>query len=170
MPSSQTEESVRTRVYSITGSPNIMGSLLVLFAPMVAGIAYYSKKMWVKVLAICGTGMMCLSCIFTFSKGAWGGLVVAVIVFAIFLDRRLIALMGVAGAGALMAIPSIASRITYMFTADYVEANGVRVTGVLVYTEAPDLVQMWERGDIDGISISTVLPSRYSAEGGQYSW
>ena len=64
---SQTEENVRTRVYSITGSPNIMGSLLVLFAPMVAGIAYYSKKMWVKVLAICGTGMMCLCCIFTFS-------------------------------------------------------------------------------------------------------
>ena len=67
---SQTEESVRTRVYSITGSPNIMGSLLVLFAPMVAGIAYYSKKMWIKVLAVCATGMMCLCCIFTFSKGA----------------------------------------------------------------------------------------------------
>nr|WP_302649350.1 O-antigen ligase family protein [uncultured Agathobaculum sp.] len=126
MPSSwvsSTEESVRTRVYSITGSPNIMGSLLVLFAPMVAGIAYYSKKMWVKVLAICGTGMMCLCCIFTFSKGAWGGLAVAVIVFAIFLDRRLIALMGVAGAGALMAIPSIASRITYLFTSDYMAAS-----------------------------------------------
>ncbi|MGI6181230.1 MAG: O-antigen ligase family protein [Agathobaculum sp.] len=120
---SQTEESVRTRVYSITGSPNIMGSFLVLFAPMVAGIAYYSKKLWVKVLAICCTGMMCLSIIFTFSKGAWGGLAVAVIVFAVFLDRRLIALMGVAGAGALIAIPSIANRITYLFTADYVEAS-----------------------------------------------
>lgn len=120
---SDTEESVRTRVYSITGSPNIMGSLLVLFAPMVAGIAYYSKKMWVKVPAICATGMMCLCCIFTFSKGAWGGLVVAVIVFAIFLDRRLIALMGVAGAGALLAIPSIATRITYLFTADYAAAS-----------------------------------------------
>ena len=44
-----------------------MGSLLVLFAPMVAGLAYYSSKMWVKVLAICATGMMCLSCIFKFS-------------------------------------------------------------------------------------------------------
>ena len=120
---SQTEAGVRTRVYSLTGSPNIMGSFLVLFAPMVAGIAYYSRKMWVKVLAICGTGMMCLSCIFTFSKGAWGGLAVAVIVFAIFLDRRLIALMGVAGAGALIAIPSIASRITYIFTSDYMEAS-----------------------------------------------
>ena len=120
---SQTEEGVRTRVYSITGSPNIMGSLLVLFAPLVAGIAYYSKKPWVKALAIGTTGMMCLSIIFTFSKGAWGGLAVAVLVFAVFLDRRLIALMGVAGAGALLAIPSIASRITYLFTADYMEAS-----------------------------------------------
>ncbi|HJA48196.1 MAG TPA: O-antigen ligase family protein [Candidatus Agathobaculum intestinipullorum] len=120
---SQTEESVRTRVYSLTGSPNIMGSLLVLFAPMAAGLAYYCKKMWIKVLAVGVTGMMCLCCIFTFSKGAWGGLAVAVVVFAIFLDRRLIALMGVAGAGALLAIPSIATRITYMFTADYMEAS-----------------------------------------------
>ncbi len=120
---SQTEQSVRTRVYSLTGSPNIMGSLLVLLAPMVAGIAYYSNKMYVKVLAICGTGLMCLSCIFTFSKGAWGGLVVAVLVFAIFLDRRLIALMGAAGAGALIFIPSVANRITYMFTADYAAAS-----------------------------------------------
>lgn len=120
---SQTEQNVRTRVYSLTGSPNIMGSLLVLFAPMVAGLAYYSRKMWVKVLAVCGTGMMCMCCIFTFSKGAWGGLVVAVLVFAIFLDRRLIALMGVAGCGALLAIPSIANRITYMFTSDYTAAS-----------------------------------------------
>lgn len=120
---SQTEQNVRTRVYSLTGSPNIMGSLLVLFAPMVAGLAYYSRKMWVKVLAVCGTGMMCMCCIFTFSKGAWGGLVVAVLVFAIFLDRRLIALMGVASCGALLAIPSIANRITYMFTSDYAAAS-----------------------------------------------
>lgn len=120
---SQTEASVRTRVYSLTGSPNIMGSLLVLFAPMVAGLAYYSSKMWVKVLAVCATGMMCLSCIFTFSKGAWGGLAVAVVIFAIFLDRRLIALMGVTGVGALLAIPSIANRITYLFTADYLAAS-----------------------------------------------
>ena len=28
----------------------------------------------VSIIGICATGMMCLSCIFTFSKGAWGGL------------------------------------------------------------------------------------------------
>ncbi len=120
---SQTEQSVRTRVYSITGSPNVMGSLMVLLAPLAAGIAYYSKRMRVKALAVCATGMMCLTCVFTFSKGAWGGLAVAVVIFAIFLDRRLIALMGAAGAGALVFIPSVANRITYLFTADYVRAS-----------------------------------------------
>lgn len=120
---SQTEASVRTRVYSLTGSPNIMGSLLVLFAPMVAALAYWCKKTWAKVCAIGATGIMCLSILFTFSKGAWGGLVIAVVVFALFLDRRLIALMAVGGAGALIFVPSVANRITYLFTADYAQAS-----------------------------------------------
>ena len=67
--------------------------------------------MWVKVLAVCATGMMCLSCIFTFSKGAWGGLAVAVVIFAIFLDRRLIALMGVAGVGIATVISQMVSCV-----------------------------------------------------------
>ena len=120
---SQTEESVRTRVYSLTGSPNIMGSFLVMFAPMAAGIAYYSKQAWIRFAAMCAAGVMCLSILFTFSKGAWGGLVVAVLVFALYLDRRLIGLMAVGGAGALLFVPSIANRITYLFTADYAEAS-----------------------------------------------
>ena len=49
--------------------------------------------------------------------------------------------------------------------ADYVEANGVRVTGALVYAEAGALLRLWENGDVDKISIDTVLPSRYSADG-----
>lgn len=120
---SATEQGVRTRVYSITGSPNICGSLLVLIAPLAAGLAYYCKKGWMKFAAICLTGLMCLSVLFTFSKGAWGGLVVAIVVFACFLDRRLLVLLCTGAAGAVLAVPSIANRITYLFTADYVEAS-----------------------------------------------
>lgn len=117
------EQPVRTRVYSITGSPNIMGSFLVMFAPMVAAIAYYSEKMWVKTLAMCCTGMMCLSVLFTFSKGAWGGLVVAIVIFALLLDRRLIALMLGAGVASLIAIPSVMNRIAFLFTSAYRNAS-----------------------------------------------
>ena len=51
----------------------------------------------------------------------------------------------------------------------YVEANGVEVTGALVYAEADDLLRLWENGDVDKIAIDTVLPSKYSA-GGTFGW
>jgi len=120
---SDTEQSVRTRVFSITGSPNICGALLVLTAPLAAGLAYYSRELRVQCAALAATCIMCLSIVFTFSKGAWLGLFVAVLLFACFLDRRLIALMAAGAAGAVLAIPSIAHRITYLFTADYVAAS-----------------------------------------------
>ena len=53
--------------------------------------------------------------------------------------------------------------------AAYVEANGVEVTGALVYAEADDLLRLWENGDVDKIAIDTVLPSKYSA-GGTFGW
>lgn len=120
---SQTESAVRTRVFSIVGSPNILGSLFVLLAPMVAALAYYLENIYLKLLAWCGVGVMCLSLLFTFSKGAWIGMAVAVIIFAFFIDRRLISLMLVGAAGAVCFVPSVANRITYLFTSDYVAAS-----------------------------------------------
>jgi|GEM_PF-139019 len=122
---SQTEMGVRTRVFSLTGSPNIFGSLLVLLAPLAAGLVYYSEKAWQKLLFFGVTGMMCLCLLFTFSRGAWVGMVVAVLVFACYVDRRILALMGAAVAGVLVFVPSITSRLTYLFTSDYAEASAV---------------------------------------------
>lgn len=122
---SQTEMGVRTRVFSLTGSPNIFGSLLVMLAPLAAGLIYYSEKTWQKFLFFCVTGMMCLCLLFTFSRGAWVGMVVAVVVFALYVDRRLFVVMGAAAAGALIFVPSITSRLTYLFTSDYAEASAI---------------------------------------------
>ena len=121
----QTEMGVRTRVFSLTGSPNIFGSLIVLLAPMAAGMIYYSKKNWMKFIYLCITGIMCLCLLFTFSRGAWVGMVVAVIVFALFIDRRLLVLMAAAIAGVLVFVPSISYRLTYLFTSDYAEASAI---------------------------------------------
>lgn len=48
---------MRTRVYSLTGSPNIMGALMVMTAPMLAALAYYVKPMWLKCLMWAATGV-----------------------------------------------------------------------------------------------------------------
>ena len=122
---SQTEAGVRTRVFSLTGSPNIFGSLLVMGAPLLASLMYYCKKPLFKVLALCGTGIMCLCLLFTFSKGAWLGIMLAIVLFALFLDKRLFGVMGAAIAVVLTAVPSVTNRITYLFNSDYREASAV---------------------------------------------
>ncbi len=119
---SQTETAVRTRVFSITGSPNIFGDMIVMATPSVAALMYYCKKPIEKLAALCCTGIMCICILFTFSKGAWVGLIVAVLVFAMYCDKRIILAMTAAIAAVLIAVPTIVSRITYLFTADYQEA------------------------------------------------
>lgn len=137
----QTEMGVRTRVFSLTGSPNVFGSLLVLLAPSAAAMIYYSRNAWQKVGYLALTGLLCLSLLFTFSRGAWVGLVIAVVLFSLYLDRRLLGLMGVAMAGVLALLPSITSRLTYLFTSDYAEASAIGgramrwETGRLLLTE-----------------------------------
>lgn len=122
---SQTEAGVRTRVFSLTGSPNIFGSLLVMGAPSCAALMYYCKEGWKKFLALCGVGIMCLCILFTFSRGSWVGLIVAIVIFAMYMDKRLLGIMGMGMAAVLVAVPSITSRLTYLFTNDYKEASAV---------------------------------------------
>ena len=122
---SQTEIGVRTRVFSLIGSPNILGSLMVLAAPLAASMIYYCKKVWGKLLFLAVTGAMCLCLLFTFSRGAWVGMVVAVIIFALYLDKRLLGILGALMASALIFVPSITSRLTYLFTSDYAEASAI---------------------------------------------
>ncbi|MFI3115204.1 MAG: O-antigen ligase family protein [Clostridia bacterium] len=122
---SETEYSVRTRVFSLTGSPNIMGALIVLLTPMVTAYFYTGKNLFIKLTAGFFTVMLCFAVLFTFSKGAWVGMAVAVIIFAIFVDRRILSLLLMAGAFVVIAVPSVTNRITYLFTSDYAEASAV---------------------------------------------
>lgn len=118
----QAEQSVRTRVFSIFGSPNIMADYMVMFAPMAAGLAYYLKKTWQKILAWFCTFLMCFSCLFTMSRAGWMAMAIAVVVFCLVVDKRLFGLIAVAGVGACF-LPFVASRIGYLFTEQFAEST-----------------------------------------------
>jgi len=140
----QAESAVRTRVYSIFGSPNIMGDFMVMFAPMSAALAYYLKNKYVKLICWFITFTMCFSCLFTMSRGAWVALVVAIVIFALLVDRRLIVLMAIAFVFA-MFLPFVSSRIGYLFTAEYAASSArggrsVRWEQALSYLNAHDPV------------------------------
>ncbi len=123
----QAEESVRTRVYSIFGSPNIMGDYMVMFAPMAVGLAYSVKNRTAKILCWAVGLSMCLACLFTMSRGAWAALALAIVIFACLVDRRLLVVILIAAVIA-MFIPFVSSRIGYLLSEEYAAstANGGR--------------------------------------------
>lgn len=118
----QAEQSVRTRVFSIFGSPNIMADYMVMFAPMASGLAYYQKKTWQKALAWGCTFLMCFSCLFTMSRAGWVAMAIAVVVFCLIVDKRLFGLLAVGAVGACF-LPFVASRIGYLFTEQFAEST-----------------------------------------------
>ena len=117
-----TETAVRTRVYSIFGSPNIMGDFMVMVAPMCAGLAYYVKDTKRKLAAWTGTILMCFACLFTMSRASWVAMAIAVVIFVLLVDRRLLALLAAAGIGACF-VPFVRTRIGFLFTDDFAAAN-----------------------------------------------
>ena len=117
-----TETAVRTRVYSIFGSPNIMGDFMVMVAPMCAGLAYCVKDTKWKIAAWIGTILMCFACLFTMSRASWVAMAIAVVIFVLLVDRRLLALLAVAGVGACF-VPFVRTRIGFLFTDDFTAAN-----------------------------------------------
>jgi O-antigen ligase len=112
-----------TRVFSIIGSPNVLGSLMILLIPMAAGLFFSEAKIIKKLIFLCMTGAMCLCLLFTFSRGAWLGMAVAAFVYFIYKDKRLLIPFAVAALVVIIFVPSISGRITYMLSNDYIASS-----------------------------------------------
>ncbi|MCL2748360.1 MAG: O-antigen ligase family protein, partial [Oscillospiraceae bacterium] len=116
------EAGLRTRAFSIVGSPNILGCLMVMLAPMAAGLSYTMTGLRRRALCWAGVVVMCLGCVFTFSRGAWVGLLVAVLVFSLLRDRRLL-ILGALAAVVALSIPQIWNRFSFIFTSAFERNN-----------------------------------------------
>nr|WP_243237157.1 O-antigen ligase family protein [Heliobacterium chlorum] len=111
-------EDIKTRAFSIVGSPNILGSFLVLTTPIALSLAYRGTA-WQRLFYLACAGIMGLGMIFSFSRGAWLGLAIAIILFSLLQDRRLIALMIIGGILLPIASPSVSDRISYLLSPEY---------------------------------------------------
>lgn len=119
----QNEAGVRTRVYSILTSPNIFGSLLTLAAPMAVSLCLGEKHRGRKILFGLITLMMLASLVFTSSRGAWIGFVVAFVVYVLLKDKRLLVPGIAAMVLVIVLVPSVGNRITYMLSPEYIESS-----------------------------------------------
>lgn len=117
------ETGISTRVYSIIGSPNILGSFMTLLIPMCFALFFAEKKPVTKTIFLFSAGLMMLCLVFTYSRGAWLGFLAAMFVYIIMKDKRLIVPAIVVLLLVIVFVPSISSRLLYMISPEYLESS-----------------------------------------------
>jgi len=88
---------IKTRVCSTFDNPNVLGEYLVLLIPIAMALIWKSKTNGQKTI-YCGLLLALGAClIFTWSRGAWLGVFLALVVFLLVMDKRwsLLAVLGI---------------------------------------------------------------------------
>lgn len=117
------EVGLRTRVYSIIGSPNILASLMTLLCPMSVALFFAEKRAFNKFVYFGAAGLMALCLVFTFSRGAWIGFLIAMGVYVFVKDKRLIIPAAFVVLLAALLVPSVTNRLTYMLSEEYIQSS-----------------------------------------------
>ncbi len=112
-------ETIRTRAYSIVYSPNVLGSVMTLFIPMALSLFFAENKLMKKFLYLGSTAIMSLCLLVTFSRGAWLGFAIGIILFALMKDKRFLFPIFIGGFLIYLLVPSISNRMIYMFSSSY---------------------------------------------------
>ncbi|SHM58504.1 O-antigen ligase [Caldanaerovirga acetigignens] len=119
---------ITIRVYATLENPNVLAEYLVFAIPVVLAFIWTSDKVGRK-LKFCGMLGIILTClVMTLSRGGWLGLAVAVLVFALAVDRRLFAVLMLIAALSPVFLPTvIINRIASIGSLED-SSNAYRVT------------------------------------------
>jgi len=117
------EAGVRTRAFSIIGSPNILGSMMLMLSPMAFSLFYAEKNVYRKLFFLGSAFAMALCLLFTFSRGAWLGMAAVALIFILLKDKRLFLPFIIFALLAFLLVPSVGDRISYMLSNKYVNSS-----------------------------------------------
>ena len=85
-------EDIKMRVYSTFENPNVYGEYLILAIPIIVGLLWTEKGIFKKLFWLGSLGVTMLALALTFSRGCWLGIILAIGLLAIMIDRRFILL------------------------------------------------------------------------------
>ncbi|QGU00483.1 O-antigen polymerase [Candidatus Syntrophocurvum alkaliphilum] len=117
------EATITTRVFSIIGSPNILGSLIVLSLPIAFALYFISNNLLKKALYAVAILILAGCLVFTFSRGAWLAFILAAFFLGIWVDRRIILGMVIVAFLTPTFMPTVYDRMAYMLSSDYIESS-----------------------------------------------
>lgn len=98
-------EDIATRVISTFGNPNVLGEYLLLLIPIGAGYILARPSAFNKFISLGVTALLSLCMVYTYSRGNWIGLMVAIALFFMFYDGRIVWLGVIAMFFAPMLLP-----------------------------------------------------------------
>ncbi len=106
-------EDIKARVGSTFENPNVFGEYLVLVVPVAIAMLWGQKGWITKLLTLGLTAIMLVCLVYTYSRGAYVGLMLALALFAVLRDRRFV-ILGVIGLLMLPFVlpPSVINRFT----------------------------------------------------------
>lgn len=96
-------QSIKTRVYATFDNPNVLGEFLVIMIPTTTALIWANKKLGHKMIYTFVMLCLCACIVFTWSRGAWLGVMFAVALFLLVMDKR----WALAGIVAVFAIPFV---------------------------------------------------------------
>ncbi len=79
---------IKVRVYSFFNNPNVLGEFLVLTIPVMAALVWNNVREEHRTLFGIALILMAACMIFTWSRGAWLGMLIAVAIFLAISDKR----------------------------------------------------------------------------------
>ncbi len=83
-------EDIATRVVSTFDNPNVLGEYLLLLIPIGAGYILSRPGSGNKAVSLVITALLSLCMVYTYSRGNWIGLMVAIVLFFMFYDGRIV--------------------------------------------------------------------------------
>ena len=96
-------EDIKMRVYSTFENPNVYGEYLILAIPIAVSLFWTEKGFWKKAFLLGIVAITTLAMVLTFSRGCWLGILLALAILAVIIDRRFI-ILGLIG---LMCLPFV---------------------------------------------------------------
>lgn len=118
------EVSSGPRVFSIVGSPNVLGCLLAMLIPLAVSLVFTERHALQKLLYTAATGLMGVCILLTGSRSSWIALSCALIIYAL-LSKNYKLIVGVVLAAVLAYtfVPSVQGRINYMLDPEYIVSS-----------------------------------------------
>jgi O-antigen ligase len=118
---------VRTRVFSIFTTPNMLAGYLTLLIPAAVGLFVAEKSKPRKVYYASAIAIMGMCLLFTMARQGWIACGISLIVYVWFKNKKLL-LPAVLGVVALFVfcmffLPSVSSRILYLLSPDYIMSS-----------------------------------------------